>query len=216
MRPPEFEIDPTTPPRVRLDILYEELILPGSRDPAMIELSHSINREGVRAGRAGRVDPVGQLQLLLDWQYDHIAYVEDPPDAKGWQREIFKWAWKAIRDKGDDCEGKITVFSTLAEAAGYRAIPVWIEQPSSRNNHVAGNVAVPLWAAMLLPPVNEYDVVVVRPTHVPAITGVWGWVEGTLPRVRTHAGIVPAAQIGEFPYDEQNRQRAAGLTRVRI
>lgn len=216
-RPASFEIDPTTPPRKRLDILYDELILPGSRQAGMVALARGIIASGVRRGVVGRVDPIGHLQLLLDWQYTNIEYVEDAKGPDGYPREIFKWAWKAIADGGDDCEGKITVFCTFAEALGYKAIPIWIEQEFARQNHVAGKVALPRWCAELLPPVNNYGVVEILPSNTPRIEGVWAYVEGTLPAVRMPSGeIVPAAQIGEFPYDVQNRQISSGAVRARL
>lgn len=216
-RPPSFVIDPTTPPRKRLDILYDELILPGSRQVGMVTLARSIIASGIRRGAVGRVDPIGHLQLLLDWQYAHVEYVEDANGPDGYPQEIFKWAWRAIADKGDDCEGKITVFCTLAEAVGYKAIPIWIEQPFARQNHVAGKVALPLWCADLLPPVRDYGVVEILPSNVPRIAGVWAYVEATLPAVRMPGGgIVPAAQIGEFPYDVQNRQISSGAVRAHL
>lgn len=216
-RPPVFEVPPTATPRARLDILYEELIIPGSRDPGMIALSRSVISDGIQSGLVGRNDPVGHQQLLLDWQYRNVPYAEDPIGPDGYEIELFKWAWKAIEDREDDCEGKITVFCTMAMAVGYPAFPVWIEQPLSRNNHVAGKVAVPRWAAASLPVVKPYEVVIVLPSRVPEIDGVWAWVEATLPAVKLSENVViPGAQIGEFPYDVQNRLRDAGVTRRRL
>ena len=212
-----LEVDPTMPALERLDILMEWIEF-DSRDPEIVALSRGVVAAAVRSGRAQENDPVGHLQALLDWQNRAIRYQEDPTDPDtGWQLELFKRPTRSIFDQEDDCEGKVAVYCTMATAAGYASMPVWIEQKGSRNNHVAGLSAVPLWAAARIPPCGDYEVVVLRPSHPPAVRdSTWVWGEMTLSDVPTPAGVLPGPRIGEHPYDVLARFRAAGVSRMHL
>lgn len=208
-------LDPTTPPQARMDFLYERYILPDSREPSMIALSRRIISDAVRDDPAVRLSDVAQVQSVADWQARNIRYQEDPTLADGWQTELYKQARRAIDDGEDDCDGKVTVFATLVNAAGYPCIPAWIEQRDSRQNHVAALVCVPGEPTPLPPPVTEYgDLVVVLPARLPSVRGRWLWVELTLGDVRLGERIVPGPRVGEHPYAVVNRFRAAGVMRL--
>lgn len=211
-----FLIEPTTPPQRRVDILYDQLIVPASRDPAMISLSRRIIAEGISLGQARRQDPVGHLQLLLDWQARNVFYQEDPTGPDGFQLELYKRPQRAISDGSDDCDGKVTVFATLAMAGGYEAVPVWIEQEGYGQNHVAGWACVPSEAAAAVAPPGRYNLIIVKPTNMPRVRGEWLWAETTLGDVRTRGGIVRGPIIGENPYDVVRRFRSAGVARLSL
>jgi transglutaminase-like putative cysteine protease len=207
-------IEPTTPPQARMDFLYDRYILPDSRKPSVIALSRRIISDAVRDDPAVRTDDVAQLQALTDWQARNVRYQEDPTLADGWQLELYKRAERAISDGEDDCDGKVTVFATLANAAGYPCIPAWIEQKTSRQNHVAALVCVP-GAATSLPPPSDYDdLVMVLPERLPPVRGRWLWVELTLGAVRLGERIVPGPRVGEHPYAVVSRFRSAGVMRL--
>lgn len=212
----EEEIDPTTPPVARLDKLMG-WIREESRDPAIVALSRAVVAHAIHERRAGENDPVGHLQAILDWQAKAVKYVEDPTDDNGWQKEIFKRPSKSIADGGDDCDGKATVYCTMAWAAGYPSMPAWIEQTSSRNNHIAGLSLVPLWAASRLPPAGEYDAVLILPSDPPReADSAAVWAETTLGDVMTPRGIVRGPRIGEHPFDVVQRFRREGISRLHL
>lgn len=206
-------IEPTTPPQARMDFLYEQYILPDSRKPSVIALSRRIISDAVRYDPAVRADSVAQLQSLADWQARNVRYQEDPTLADGWQLELYKRAERAISDGEDDCDGKTTVFATLANAAGYPCIPAWIEQEKSRQNHVPALVCVP-GPETSLPPPSDFDEIVVLPSRLPQVRGRWLWVELTLGDVRLGQRIVPGPRVGEHPYTVVNRFRSAGVMRL--
>lgn len=207
-------IDPTTPPQARMDFLYERYILPDSRKPSVIALSRRIISDAVREDPSIRGDDVAQVQTLVDWQARNLRYQEDPTLADGWQTELYKRAERAIADGEDDCDGKVTVFATLTNAAGYPCLPVWIEQRESRQNHVAALVCVPGAPTPLPPPSDFRDLVVVLPSHLPSVRGRWLWVELTLGDVRLGERIVQGPRVGEHPYAVVNRFRASGVMRL--
>lgn len=211
------EIDPTMPPVERLDVLME-WVLADSRRPDVIDLSRAIVSDAIARGSASPDDPVSHLQALLDWQQRAVRYQEDPTDpATGQQKELFKRAYRAISDREDDCEGKVTVYCTMATAVGYAAMPAWIEQPRARNNHVAALSAVPAWAARSLPTPGDYPSVVILPSIRPHVAGAtWAWAETTLGDVVTPAGLVRGPLVGEHPFDVLARFRAVGVARVHL
>ncbi len=206
--PDVFIIDPTTPPQVRVDMMYD-IICQDAHRADLRSLAHQI-----AAGKRGDFEV---LQSLLDWQARNVRYQEDPTDDDGWQLELVKRPAVAIVDGEDDCEGKVCVFDTLAMALGYPAIDVWIEQKESRNNHVAGRVCVPQDEATRALPVPRFDVEVIEPTDKPrVIDGVWLWVETTLGDVKTRRGVVPGPRVSEHPYVVLARFRAAGVARLSL
>lgn len=210
----EEVIDPTMPAIDRLNKLMA-WIREDSRDPSIVSLSRAVVADAVASGRAGYDDPVGHLQALLDWQARALKYQEDPTDDDGHQIELFKRAQQAIADGYDDCDGKVTVYCTMAYAAGYPSCPAWIEQEESRNNHVAGMSLVPAGAAASLQPAGEYECVVLLPSDAPRDSGSRRvWVEATLGDVKTPSGVVPGPRIGEHPFDVLRRFRRSGITRL--
>ena len=210
----EEVIDPTMPAVARLNKLMA-WIREDSKDPAIVSLSRAVVADAVASGRAGHDDPVGHLQALLDWQAKAVRYQEDPTDADGHQIELFKHAQQAVADGCDDCDGKVTVYCTMAYAAGYPSFPAWIEQEESRNNHVAGMSLVPSAAAEALPPAGEYECVVLLPSDAPRdARSRRVWVEATLGDVKTPSGVVRGPLVGEHPFDVLRRFRRAGITKL--
>lgn len=213
--PDVFIINPTTSREDRLTILYDGLILPASRTPSMIRLARGIVHDAIASGSVRPDDVIGQLQSVLDWQGANLPYVEDPMDEHGYQMELFKQPWRALEDHGDDCEGKVTVTATLFNALGYPSVPIWLEQEEERQNHVAGQVGVPIRAAAAVRPAGEYRVTTIRPADAPKIRGSWLTFESTLSDVRLPTGqVVRGALIGEHPYDVLRRMRAGGVVRL--
>lgn len=212
--PDIFLIDPTMPPRERLDILLD-LIMDDAKKPEIIGLSMGIVEAAVANGSAHQHNPISQLQALLDWQATYVRYQEDPTDPDGWQTELFKRASRAISDSEDDCEGKTTVYCTMATSIGFPSYADWLEQRESRNNHVAPRSLVPARWARTLPAAGPYDVDVISPTDPPRIDGyVPIWSETTLAAVKTPRGVVPGPRVGEHPYAVLARYRAAGVARL--
>ena len=180
----------------------------------MIRLARGIVRHVVDTGQVQARDTIGQLQAVLDWQIQRLAYVEDPLDESGYPTELFKQPWRAIEDGGDDCEGHVTVTATLYNALGYPSIPIWIEQELEVQNHVAGEVAVTTSVAAKIKPAGRYDVTTIRPASTPTIAGSWLPFETTLGDVRLGAGrVVRGATVGEHPYDVLRRMKASGVVR---
>lgn len=212
--PDIFLIVPTMPPQERLDILLD-LIVSDCEKPEVVALSKAVVDASIERGSARHDDPISKLQSLLDWQATHVRYQEDPTGDDGWQTELFKRAPRAIADGEDDCEGKTTVFCTMAWAVGFPSYADWIEQRESRNNHVAPRSLVPSRWARTIPASGPYDVEVISPSSPPRIAGCTPiWSETTLGAVRTPRGVVPGPRVGEHPYAVLARYRAAGVARL--